>query len=372
MGRSSPNQTARAWFVVSAFWLGVGGDTPSNQKHKTRNQETVQEPTPVRLRYSEALNLALQEALREDPRVLLLGEEVASPQGGAFAVTKGLADEFGPERVMDTPISENGFVGIAVGAALAGLRPVVELMFSDFIALAADQIVNHAAKLHYMYAGQVAVPLVIRTACGGYRGYGATHSQFPAAWFANVPGLKIVAPFSPQDARRLLRWAIRDDNPVLFFEHKLLYGQWGEVPERDEVPDEVRAAVLREGGDVTVVGFSYLLGAALEAAVQLEAAGISAEVIDLRSLKPLDLDTVLASVRKTGRAVVVEEGPKTGGIGAEVAAGIAEEALPYLDGRIVRVAAADTPIPAAPALERAVLPDAGQIVAACYRALRWD
>ena len=324
------------------------------------------------LRYNQALNLALREALAEDPAVLVLGEEVASPQGGAFGVTRGLAEEFGPERVMDTPISENGFVGVAVGGALLGLRPVVEVMFSDFLALAADQIINHATKFHYMYRGQVRVPLVIRTACGGYRGYGATHSQFPAAWFANVPGLKIVAPFTPADARWMLRWAIADDNPVLFFEHKLLYAQRGEVPDVPDIPPEVRAVVRREGEDVTVVGFSYLLGVALEAAATLADMGVSAEVVDLRSLKPLDMDTVLHSVRKTGRVVIVEEGPRTGGVGAEVAARIAEEALPYLDGRIVRVAAADTPIPSSLELEQAVLPSMEQVVSACLRALSWE
>lgn len=325
----------------------------------------------MELRYNEALNLALREAMQEDPRVVLLGEEVASPQGGAFAVTRGLVDVFGAGQVMDTPISENGFVGVAVGAAATGLRPVVELMFSDFLALAADQIINHAAKFNYMYGGQVTTPLVIRTACGGYRGYGATHSQFPAAWFLNIPGLKIVAPYTPRDARWILRWAIQDENPVLFLEHKLLYGQRGDVPEKEDVPNEITAAVLREGADVTVIGFSYILGMALEAATLLAEEGISAEVIDLRSLKPLDMDTVLISVEKTGRLVVVEEGPKTGGVGAEVVARIAEEALACLDGRVVRVAAADTPIPASPDLERVVLPDTSRIVDACHRALTW-
>lgn len=326
----------------------------------------------VELRYNQALNLALRESLREDSRVIVLGEEVASPQGGAFAVTKGLVEEFGPERIINTPISENGFVGVAVGAAMSGLRPVVELMFADFIALAADQIINHAAKFRYVYGGQITVPLVIRAACGGYRGYGATHSQFPAAWFANIPGLKIVAPLTPRSARQALRWAIREEDPVLFLEHKLLYGQKGEVPDYEGPDFEPRATVLREGEHLTIVGFSYVLGMALEASERLQADGISAEVIDLCSLKPLDMETVLASVRKTGRAVLVEEGPKTGGIGAEVAARIAEEALPYVDGRIVRVAAADTPIPCAPELERAVLPDTDRIVEACYSALSWD
>lgn len=327
----------------------------------------------MELRFNQALNQGLREALIEDSQVIIMGEEVGSPQGGAFAVTKGLIDEFGSDRIMDTPISENGFVGVAVGAALTGMRPVVELMFSDFLALAADQIINHASKFHYMYGGQVSVPLVIRTACGGYRGYGATHSQFPVAWFSNVPGLKIVAPYTAEDARSMLRWAIKDNNPVLFFEHKLLYGQKGEVSsDRIELPENIKAVVLKPGDDVTIVSFSYLLGMALEAATILEDEGISAEVIDLRSLKPLDMDTVLDSVRKTGRVVIVEEGPKTGGIGAEVASGIAETALPYIDGRIIRVAASDTPIPSSADLERAVLPNTGHILSACRSALSWD
>ena len=326
----------------------------------------------MEMRYNQALNLALRETLSGDSRVIVLGEVVASPQGGAFAVTRELVEEFGPERVIDTPICENGFVGLAVGAAMCGLRPIVELMFSDFIALAADQIINHAAKFHYMYAGQVTVPLVIRTACGGFRGYGATHSQFPAAWFNNVPGVKIVAPFTAEDARWMLRWAVNENSPVIFFEHKLLYGRKGTVPELTDVPGEVRAKILREGSDVTVVGFSYMLEMALEAASALESEGISAEIIDLRSLKPLDMDTVLQSVRKTGCAVILEEAPKTGGIGAEVASRIAEEALPYIDGGIIRVAAADTPIPSALHLERSVLPSTESVIAACREARSSD
>ena len=325
----------------------------------------------MKLRYREAINLALREALTEDSRVVVIGEEVASPQGGAFAVTGGLVQEFTANRIIDTPISENGFVGVAVGAATSGLRPVVELMFSDFIALAADQLINHAAKFHYMYAGRVTVPMVLRAATGGYRGYGATHSQFPAAWFLNIPGLKILAPFSPADARWMLRWAIKDENPVLFLEHKLLYGLTGEVPETAEVPYRVCANVIRQGTDVTLVGFSYVLGMALDAAEQLMKDDISVEVIDIRSIKPLDMDTVLRSVEKTGRIVIVEEGPKTGGVGAEIAAVVAERALPYLDGRVIRVAAADTPIPSSLELERAVLPNTEQIITACVDSLSW-
>lgn len=326
----------------------------------------------MELKYREAINLALREEMAADPRVIVMGEEVASPQGGAFAVTGGLVQEFTTDRVIDTPISENGFVGVAVGAATSGLRPVVEIMFSDFVALAADQLINHAAKFHYMYAGQITVPMVVRAASGGYRGYGATHSQFPAAWFMNVPGLKILAPFSPADARWMLRWAIEDENPVLFLEHKLLYGLTGEVPETAEIPDQISANVLREGTDVTLVGFSYVLGMALDAADQLQQDDISVEVIDIRSIKPLDMETILESVEKTGRIVIVEEGPKTGGVGAEIAAVVAERALPYLDGRVIRVAAADTPIPSSLELERAVLPDVDQIATACVDSLSWE
>lgn len=326
----------------------------------------------MELRYREAINLALREEMAADPRVIVMGEEVASPQGGAFAVTGGLVQEFTTDRVIDTPVSENGFVGVAVGAATSGLRPVVEIMFSDFVALAADQLINHAAKFHYMYAGQITVPMVVRAASGGYRGYGATHSQFPAAWFMNVPGLKILAPFNPADARWMLRWAIEDENPVLFLEHKLLYGLTGEVPETAEMPDQISANVLREGTDVTLVGFSYVLGMALDAADQLQQDDISVEVIDIRSIKPLDMETILESVEKTGRIVIVEEGPKTGGVGAEIAAVVAERALPYLDGRVIRVAAADTPIPSSLELERAVLPDVDQIATACVDSLSWE
>ena len=326
----------------------------------------------MELRYREAINLALREEMAADPRVIVMGEEVASPQGGAFAVTGGLVQEFTTDRVIDTPISENGFVGVAVGAATSGLRPVVEIMFSDFVALAADQLINHAAKFHYMYAGRITVPMVVRAASGGYRGYGATHSQFPAAWFMNVPGLKILAPFNPADARWMLRWAIKDENPVLFLEHKLLYGLTGEVPETAEMPDQISANVLREGTDVTLVGFSYVLGMALDAADQLQQDDISVEVIDIRSIKPLDMETILESVEKTGRIVIVEEGPKTGGVGAEIAAVVAERALPYLDGRVIRVAAADTPIPSSLELERAVLPDVDQIATACVDSLSWE
>ena len=326
----------------------------------------------MKIRYREALNLALHEAMTEDPTVIVMGEEVASPQGGAFAVTGGLVDKFTERRVIDTPISENGFVGVAVGAATCGLRPVVEIMFADFLALAADQLINHAAKFHYMYDGSVKVPMVVRAACGGYRGYGATHSQFPASWFMNVPGLKIVAPFTPEDARWMLRWAINDNNPVLFLEHKLLYGLDGEVSPVSPMPENVSSKVIRRGEDVTVISFSFTLGMALDAAQELIEEDVSVEVIDLRCIKPIEISTILSSVKKTGRVVIVEEGPKTGGVGAEIAATIAESVLSFLDGRIIRVAGADTPIPSAINLEQAILPDKDQIVRACIASLNLD
>lgn len=320
--------------------------------------------------YRQAVARALAEEMRRDPAVILMGQEVG-PMGGAFAASESIHKEFGNDRVIDTPISENSFVGIGVGAAMTGLRPVVELMFSDFLALAMDQLVNHAAKIHYMYDGQVTVPLVLRTPMGGYRGYGASHSQTPAGWLMNVPGIKIAAPFTPQDAYDLLRAAIRDDNPVVVFEHKLLYGMKGNVAESAPIPRLGEARILRPGKHVTLVGYSYVLTLALEAAEELAAEGIEVEVIDLRTLKPMDTETLFESVRRTGRMVVVEEGPRVGGVGAEVAAQVAETCLPYLDGRIVRVGAEDSPLAAGIELEQALLPSREKIAAACRHSLKW-
>jgi len=296
-----------------------------------------------------------------DPRVFLMGEDIGA-YGGAFGVTRGLLAEFGPERVRCTPISEATIVGAATGAALTGMRPVVEIMFMDFITLAMDQLANHAAKFRYMYGPQARVPLVLRTPAGGGRCYGATHSQSLEAWFLHVPGLKVVAPATPADAKGLLLAAMRDDNPVLCVEHKLLYASSGLVA--DNVPPAPigRAAVRRLGADVTLVAYSYYTGVALQAAEQLASSGIDAEVIDLRSLVPLDSDTIVESVRKTGRLVCIEEGTRTGGIGAEVAARVAELAYEYLDAPIRRIAAADVPIPFSPPLEEAALPNQDDIV----------
>ncbi|GIW39840.1 MAG: pyruvate dehydrogenase E1 component subunit beta [Candidatus Binatia bacterium] len=321
------------------------------------------------LTYAAAIRETLRREMRRDPDVFLLGEDIGV-YGGAFGVTKGLLDEFGPERVRSTPISEAALVGVATGAALLGLRPVVEIMFMDFLTLAMDQLLNHATKFRYVYGPQARVPLVLRTPAGGGRSYGATHSQSLEAWFLHAPGLKVATPATPADAAKLLRTAIRDDNPVLFVEHKLLYATTGEVPEDPEPEPFGRAAILREGRDVTLVAYSHGTLLALEAARELSGEGIEAEVIDLRTLVPLDTVTVCDSVRKTGRLVTVEEGAYTGGVGAEIVARVCEEAYEYLDAPVRRVAALDVPIPFSPVLERAVLPQAGDIARTVREVLR--
>ncbi len=311
--------------------------------------------------YWQALQEALREEMQRDPRVFLMGEDIGV-YGGAFGVTRGLLDEFGPQRVRCTPISEATIVGAATGAAVTGMRPVVEIMFMDFMTLTMDQLANHAAKFHYMYGSQVRVPMVVRTPAGGGRCYGATHSQSLEAWFLHVPGLKVIAPATPADAKGLLLAAIRDDNPVLCVEHKLLYATSGPVPDGSEIVPIGQALVRRAGSDVTLVAYSYYVGVTLQAAEDLAAAGIDAEVIDLRTLAPMDTEAVLASVRKTGRLVCIEEGTRTGGVGAEIAARVAELAYEYLDAPIRRIAATDTPIPFSPALEPVVLPQKDDIV----------
>ncbi len=313
------------------------------------------------LTYWQALQEALREAMTRDPTVFVMGEDIGE-YGGAFGVTRGLLADFGPQRIRCTPISEAAIVGAAIGAAITGMRPVVEIMFMDFVTLAMDQLANHAAKLRYMYGPQVRVPLVVRTPAGGGRCYGATHSQSLEAWFLHVPGLKVVAPATPTDAKGLLAAAILDDNPVLCVEHKLLYATSGTVSADAPALPIGRAAVRRAGTDVSLVTYSYYVGVALEAAEQLAIGGIAAEVIDLRTLAPLDTETVLASVRKTGRLVCIEEGTRTGGVGAEVAARVAELAYEYLDAPIRRIAAADVPVPFSPPLEQADLPTREDIV----------
>jgi len=317
--------------------------------------------------FCDELRRALREEMERDPRLILMGEDIRD-YGGAFAVTKGLHSLF-PDRVVNTPISENSFVGVATGSALAGMRVVVELMFMDFVTLAMDQIVNHAAKIHYMYGGQLKVPIVIRMPFGGYRGYGPSHSQSLASWFMSVPGLKVVAPSSASHAGALLKAAIHDDNPVLFLEHKLLYGR--RVDDEDGAAETAqlgRARVIRTGGDVSIVTYAYGVHLALRAAEQLAADGIDAEIVDLVSLKPYDAETVCASVRKTGKAVFLEEGVKTGGVTAELCATVAENCLYDLDGRLVRVGARDLPVPASVEAEALVLPGVADVVRAAREA----
>lgn len=312
--------------------------------------------------YREALGDALREELGRDPGILILGEDVAV--GGPFGVTKGLAEEFGQNRVINTPISEGTVVGLAVGAALLGARPVVEVMFTDFITLAMDQLVNHAGKLHYMSGGQLRVPLTVRVQGGALGGWGAHHSQCFEAWFQHIPGLRVAIPSTPADAKGLLKSAIRDDNPVLFVEHRGLYAARGEVPGGDHVVPLGVAAIRRSGQDVTLLALSRMVSVALEAAEELAAQGISVEVIDPRSLAPLDLDTIVASVKKTGRLVVVHEAVVTGGVGAELAARVQEAAFDYLDSPILRVGAPFAPVPASLELEKLYVPGAARVASA--------
>jgi pyruvate dehydrogenase E1 component beta subunit len=316
----------------------------------------------------EAISQALWEEMERDERVIILGEEVGV-WGGTYAVTKGFYDHFGPERVRDTPIAESVIVGAANGAAMAGLRPVAELMTINFAFLAMDQIVNHAAKLRYMFGGQMSVPVVIRAVGGGGRQLGATHSQTPDAIFAHFPGLKVVAPGTPHDAKGLLKAAIRGDDPVLFIEHATLYQFRGEVPDDDYLEPIGVSKVQRQGSDVTVVAYSKTLQHALQAAEQLAQEGIQIEIVDLRSLRPLDMGPVLESFKRTNRAVIVEEGWRSYGVGAEVAARIAEEAFDYMDAPIRRVAQAEVPLPYNQALEQMALPQVDDIVSAVREVL---
>ena len=322
------------------------------------------------MRYREALNAALREELRRDERVVLLGEDIGV-FGGAFKVTAGLLEEFGEHRIRDTPISENTIVGVGVGAAMTGLRPVVELMTINFALLAFDQIVNHAAHIHYMFGGQAKVPLVVRMPQGAGHQLGPTHSHCLEALFLHVPGLLVAVPSTAADAKGLLKSAIRDENPVIFIEHESLYGVRGEVPEdEDHLVGFGRARMAREGSDVTIVGVSRMALTAERAAETLAAEhGVEAEVIDPRTLRPLDLDTILASVRKTNRCVVVEEGWPHGGVGANLAALICEQAFDDLDAPVQRVTGADVPMPYSKPLEDIAYPHEPQIVQAALAAL---
>ena len=316
------------------------------------------------LRYREALNQALREEMERDPAVFLVGEDLREPWGGTFKVTEGLSSEFGDDRVLNTPISENGIVGVALGAALMGLRPVVELMFLDFAFLAMDQIANQVAKIRYMTGGQVKVPLVVRMPGGGYKNAAAQHSQSLESLFAHIPGLLVAMPASPADAKGLLKTAIRLDDPVIFIEHKSMYLDTGEVPDGEHLVPFGAADVKRRGSDATVVAWSRMVPFSLKAAEQLAADGIDVEVVDLRTLVPLDEAAVLASVARTGRLVVVQEAPRRAGFGSEVAALVAEQIPDALRAPIRRVGALNTPLPMAPALEREVLPQVDWIVRA--------
>jgi pyruvate dehydrogenase E1 component beta subunit len=315
------------------------------------------------LTYSQALREALIEEMERDPRILLLGEDIGV-YGGVFKVTEGLLARFGPERVRETPISEAGFIGAAIGLAMTGRRPVPELMFMDFAYVAADSIFNQAAKMHSMSGARVKVPMVIRTQQGGGRGNAAQHSQSLETFFTHIPGLKVVLPATPYDAKGLLKSALREDNPVVFIEHKLLYNTKGLVPEATYTIPLGVADIKRPGTDVTMVSLSRTVLHALEAADEAAEAGISTEVIDLRCTVPLDLETILASVRKTGRLVVAHESHRRLGIGAEIAALVQEHAFDYLDAPIVRVGALDVPIPSSKPLEDFVLPGKSQILEA--------
>ena len=316
--------------------------------------------------YAQAVREALIEEMERDPSILLLGEDIGV-YGGVFKVTAGLLDKFGPNRVIETPISEAGFTGAAIGMAMTGKRPVVELMFMDFVFVASDQIFNQAAKMHYMSGGRAKIPLVIRTQQGGGRGNAAQHSQSLETLFAHIPGVKVALPATPYDAKGMLKTALRDDNPVAIIEHKLLYNTKGPVPIEDYTVPLGQAAIKRPGDDVTLVSYSRTLLHALEAAETAAQEGIDVEVIDLRSLVPLDLDTVVKSVRKTNRLVVAHESHRRAGFGAEIVALVQEHAFDYLDAPIERVAGMDIPIPYSQVLEDEALPGPKHILQALRR-----
>ncbi len=320
----------------------------------------------------EALRDAMAEEMRRDGEVFVMGEEVAEYQG-AYKVTQGLLQEFGARRVVDTPITEHGFAGLGIGASMMGLKPIVEFMTFNFAMQAMDQLINSAAKTAYMSGGQIKCPIVFRGPNGAAARVAAQHSQCFASWYAHIPGLKVVAPYDAASAKGLLKSAIRDPNPVIFLENEILYGQSFEMPEEADFTLPIgKAAVVREGSDVTIVAFSIMVGKALAAAEELAAEGISAEVIDLRTLRPLDTETIVESVKKTNRCVSVEEGWPVAGIGSEIAAQIMEHAFDYLDAPVARVHGADVPLPYAANLERLALPQTVNIVeaakAVCYKA----
>ena len=318
--------------------------------------------------FVESLRMTLKEEMERDHSLMLIGEDIGR-YGGIFGVTKGLQEEFGPHRVRNTPISESAIIGSALGAAMTGIRTVAEIMYIDFTTAAMDQIVNQVAKMRYMSGGKAKIPLVIRTQEGGGRGNAAQHSQSLEALFLHIPGLKIVMPSTPYDARGLLKTAIRDDNPVLFIEHKLLYATKGSVPDGEYLIPFGQADIKRRGKDVTLAAISYMVTKALKAADRLAEEGIEAEVIDLRTLVPLDFETILQSVHKTNRVVIVHEGCRKGGIGAEIASQIQEEAFDYLDAPVGRVGALNVPIPYSEPLEQAVIPGEEDIIKAVKKVL---
>src|ERR1700729_4301897 len=352
-----------------------GGDekkAPSAPKAVTEPDPEVPEGTEtVTMTIRDALRDAMAEEMRRDPDVFLMGEEVAEYQG-AYKVSQGLLQEFGARRVIDTPIPEHGFAGVGVGAAMTGLKPIVEFMTFNFAMQAIDQIINSAAKTLYMSGGQMGCSIVFRGPNGAASRVAAQHSQDYSAWYSQVPGLKVIAPSNPADAKGLLKSAIRDPNPVIFLENEMLYGHSGEVPKLDDYVVPIgKARVVRAGGHVTIISWSNGMSYALKAAEELAKEGIEAEVVDLRTLRPMDTDTIVASVRKTGRAVTVEEGWQQNGVGAEIAAGVMEHAFDYLDAPVARVSGKDVPMPYAANLEKLALPSAAEVVAAakavCYR-----
>jgi len=323
----------------------------------------------VQITYRDALRQALQDGMRADPTIIVIGEEVGL-YGGAYGVTKDLIDEFGPERLLDTPISEPAIIGTAVGAAMTGLRPIAELMYVDFLGLTMDQVSNQAAKIRYMFGGQIGVPMVLRTQGGTGRSAGAQHSQSLEAWIMHTPGLRLAMPATAEDAYHLLRHSMTLPDPVVFIEHKALYTKKEEADLATAPAPWGKALVRRAGRDVTIVTYSRMVHYGLEAAVALREQGIEAEVIDLRTLNPLDMDTVVASVNRTGRAVALSEGYLTAGVAAELAARITEECFDYLEDPVLRIAGEDIPIPVSPALESGAIPSSGLIVESIIRMVR--
>ncbi len=323
--------------------------------------KSIDKDTARILTYGQAINEALDQEMARDESVFVLGEDVAI-YGGAYGVTRGLMEKYGEERIRDTGISEGAIAGAAVGAAMTGMRPVAEIMYVDFMTLVMDQLCNQAAKLRYMFGGKIKVPMVIRTEGGAGRTLGAHHSQSLESWFMHIPGIKLVMPATPADAKGLLIASIRDDNPVVFIEHKMLYNTKGEVPEGDYVVPIGKAEVKRPGKDVTVLTYSRQLLFCQEAAEELAGEGIDVEIIDLRTLLPLDVETIIESVRKTSRAVIVEEDTLTGGAGAEIGMQIMEEAFDYLDAPVKRIAGADVPMPKSAVLEALAIPSKESIV----------